>query len=573
MFLKSLIISSRGNIIRNISFRKGINLIIDENYSHSESDTGNNIGKTTVLKLIDMCLGADSKIIFTETENKNVEHTVVKNFLTANEVLITLVLKENLDDKFSNEIVIEKNFLKNSKAIRKINGKKFFDKDFNLELSELIFTNKNSEKPTFRQIISHNFRYSDIRISNTLKVLDQNTTDAEYETLYLYLFGCDFSKGNLKQEILSKIRIEEKFKKRIEKNQTKTAYESALFIIESEIEELNKKKLSLNLNPEFENDLNNLNLVKFEINKISSEVSNLKLRKEIIIKIDNELKNNTSKIDLVELKQIYQQANSFMSNLHNTFQSMVSFHNTMLEEKRKFITHDLPKLNEEISKINNNLSSLLVREHDLTIKTTKTDTFEDLEKIIIQLNEKYKQKGEYEAIIKQISESEQETKRLNSELKLIDEEIFSDDFEFLVKHQVNKFNKHFSYVSDFLYSEKYAIKYDISTNKQGKKFYKFSTFNANMSSGKKQGEIFCFDIAYSLFADAENIPCFHFLLNDKKELVHDNQLLKIAKLVEGLNIQFVASILKDKLPVELNNDKYFILKLSSKDKLFKIEKF
>jgi hypothetical protein len=37
------------------------------------------------------------------------------------------------------------------------------------------------------------------------------------------------------------------------------------------------------------------------------------------------------------------------------------------------------------------------------------------------------------------------------------------------------------------------------------------------------------------------------------------------------NIQFVASILKDKLPDELNHEKYFILKLSQKDKLFRIE--
>ena len=64
---------------------------------------------------------------------------------------------------------------------------------------------------------------------------------------------------------------------------------------------------------------------------------------------------------------------------------------------------------------------------------------------------------------------------------------------------------------------------------------------------KKQREISCFDIAYTLFTDEENIPCLHFLLNDKKELMHDSQLLKIAKLVNSKGFQFVASILKDKL--------------------------
>lgn len=63
----------------------------------------------------------------------------------------------------------------------------------------------------------------------------------------------------------------------------------------------------------------------------------------------------------------------------------------------------------------------------------------------------------------------------------------------------------------------------------------------------------------------------HFLLNDKKELMHDNQLLKIADLVNKNDIQFVASILKDKLPKELDNNDYFIVKLSENDKLFRIE--
>ena len=88
---------------------------------------------------------------------------------------------------------------------------------------------------------------------------------------------------------------------------------------------------------------------------------------------------------------------------------------------------------------------------------------------------------------------------------------------------------------------------------------------------QKQGEISCFDIAYTLFADEERISCLHFLLNDKKELVHDNQLKKITEVVNNNNIQFVASILKDKLPTELNKEEYFVVKLSQDDKLFRIE--
>ena len=83
------------------------------------------------------------------------------------------------------------------------------------------------------------------------------------------------------------------------------------------------------------------------------------------------------------------------------------------------------------------------------------------------------------------------------------------------------------------------------------------------------GEIACFDIAYTLFADSEQIPCLHFILNDKKELMSDNQLIGITDVVNRTGIQFVASILKDKLPAELNNPDLFIVELSKEDKLFK----
>lgn len=63
----------------------------------------------------------------------------------------------------------------------------------------------------------------------------------------------------------------------------------------------------------------------------------------------------------------------------------------------------------------------------------------------------------------------------------------------------------------------------------------------------------------------------HFLFNDKKELVHDNQLIKIAKLANAKRMQIVVSILKDKLPEELDKNEYVILKLSQENKLFKIE--
>jgi len=570
MFLKELSITSEHKVIRELYFHKGINLIVDET---DDGITGNSVGKTTVLKLIDFCLGGNPKHIYQDAETKKQDYKLVKDFLIDNKVLITLVLTTDLDDENAEQIIIERNFLARKDIIRRINQEDFTEVEFELKLLSLLFPNQTMAKPTFRQVISHNIRWRDESINNTLKTLDGYTTDAEYETLYLYLLGCEYSKGNSKQEILAKLKQEETYKSRLEKNQTRTAYEATLGLINNDIEALNIKKSNLNINEDFESDLQNLNQLKYEINKTSQEISRLNIRRELIEETEAELKTTASSIDMQQLRLIYQQASSQIENLQKTFEDLVAYHNQMINQKIDFISKELPLIRQEIQHKDAMLKRLLADEKKLAIIIAKSDSFEELEAVIIQLNEKFQKKGEYENIIQLLTEVEGNIKEYDGQLKEIDDELFSDSFEQTVKDQLRKFNKYFASISNELYGEQYALKYDIVTNKKGQRLYKFNAFNTNLSSGKKQGEISCFDIAYIMFADAEGLPTLHFLLNDKKELMHDNQLVKIADFVNRHNIQFVASILKDKLPDELNNEEYFVVKLSDSDKLFRIENF
>lgn len=573
MFLKSLQIinSKNSSVIRDISFRDGINLIVDES---KESITGNNIGKTTVLKLIDFCFGANKNNVWQDPENPKEVYSLVKDFLIDNEILIILTLSNSINSKEEddNDVVIERNFLSSRKTvIRRVNGQPYTDEEFEDVLKDVFFPNLSAEKPSFRQIISHNIRYKDLSINNTLKTLDKFTSDAEYETLYLYLLGCEFNEGNQKQEILQNIRQESNFKRRLEKFQTKSAYETTLSLVENDIEELNAKKLKLNLNENFDSDLNELNEIKYKINKLSSEISKINIRRELIIESKNDLEANKSEIDLPQLNQIYNQATDILGELQKSFENMVKYHNQMISEKAKFINNELPNLEQKLEKRNKELETLLKQESELSKIIAKSDSFEELEILIGELTEKFRIKGEYENTIQQLQEVDDNLNSFNTKLDKIDEALFSDEFEEKVKTQLNKFNKYFSAVSEYLYDEKYALKYDKIINRKGQRLYKFSAFNTNFSSGKKQGEISCFDIAYILFARDEEMPSMDFLLNDKKELMHDNQLVKIAEFVDENNIQFVASILKDKLPDELNNSDYFILELSEDNKLFRIE--
>jgi len=573
MFLKSMKITrGNGEVIRDIHFHEGINLIVDETPVDGGTATGNNVGKTTVLKLVDFCIGADKKNIYTETENRRNEFLLVKNFLVENKVQISLRLKDDLSDEKSREVLIERNFLNRSKRIQRIDGDEKTDDEFEAALTDLLFPGHYGKKPSFRQIISHNIRYKDISINNTLKILDNYTRNEEYETLYLFLLGCDFVQGDRKQKLLKQIQLEEKFQKRLESDQTKSAYESALAVLKTEIEELENKKDLLNLNPDFESDLDKLNQLKYKANVASSEIGRLQLRKNLILEATREMEAGVSTIDLTQLRQIYEQATTLVSGIQKNFEDLQEFHNRMVESKIRFISKDLPKIEDELSRQHHMLKRLLGQESELNAKIIQSDSFEDLERLVSELNVRYQKKGEFESILNQLKIVESNLVELNLQLANIDDELFSDEFHSEIKDQIDKFNIYFSQVSDRLYGEKYALKIDIETNKKGRRIYKFNPFNLNFSTGKKQGEIVCFDIAYILFADEENIPCMHFLLNDKKELMDDNQLLRIAELVNENGIQFVASYLKNRLPEELNKEEYVVIKLSQQDKLFQIER-
>lgn len=453
MFIKSLTITSGPKVIREIEFHKGLNLIVDESENQI---TGNSVGKTTVLKLIDFCLGANPKHIYVDHETKKQEYKLVKDYLIENKILITLVLTSDLD-KGTEDIVIERNFLARKELIRTINGDQLTEEEFDLRLGSILFPEHLANKPTFRQIISHNIRYRDESINNTLKTLDTYTSDAEYETLYLFLFGCEFTKGNSKQEILSRLKQEDTYRSRLEKNQTKTAYETALALINNDIEELNKKKSSFNLNENFEKDLDKLNEVKYQVNKLSSIIGKLNIRKDLIKETEAELKSSKSDIDLRQLEIIYEQATNKITTIQKSFSDLVAFHNTMIEEKVKFITKELPAIEKSISENNGSLKRLLADEKRLATAISKSDSFEELEKVIGELTEKHRKKGEFENIIQQLSEVESNIKDFNKQLSEIDTELFSDSFEQVVKTQLNKFNKHFASISSELYGEQCLV--------------------------------------------------------------------------------------------------------------------
>lgn len=566
MFLKQVIIQNRNSIIRDIHFHKGINLIVDETpMGSSQQMTGNNVGKTTVLRLVDYCFGADGKNIYQDTEFNKQPNTIIENFLKDNEIIITIILTDTLDGNSKKQVTIRKNFLPRNKKLQEINGKNIIDnKEFDRVLKREIF-GSDVDKPTFRQVISKNIRDEKNKMVNIVKVLNSFASSEVYEGLYLFWLWISTDSHSEKERLSSDKKKEESFQKRLKKEGELSLIEQQLILLNERIDELNKKKDRFNLNENYTTDLNKLNEIKSKLNRSSTELSRLEIRKDLINESKEDLEWEYTQINTNQIKSLYEKAKFLIPNIQVSFEDTVKFHNDLISEKLKYITKELPELEQQIREIKSDITHLREEEDRLTETLNKSTLVEDFEKTILDLNRQFERKWNLEEQRRLWLYSQQRLAEIDESLNAINQGISSKDSQ--IQNRITEFNKHFSVMSDRLYGETYLL-----SSQRNEKGYELIVTNleGNPSTGKKKGQIAAFDFAYIEFADRLDIECLHFIMHDQLETIHDNQLNTIVEVANSINGQYIVSILRDKIPSNIDISDFEILSLSQNHKLFKI---
>ena len=565
MFLKQVIIQNKNSIIRDIHFHKGINLIVDETpVGSSQQATGNNVGKTTVLRLVDYCFGADGKNIYQDTEFNKQPNTTIENFLKDNEIIITVVLVDNLDEP-KEEVIIRKNFLSRTKKLQEINGENITnDKEFDKALKKEIF-NSDVDKPTFRQIISKNIRDEKNKMTNIVKVLNSFASSEVYEALYLFWLGISTDSHSEKERLSLDKKKEESFQKRLKKEGELSLIEQQLILLNDKIDELNKRKNKFNLNENYAADVDKLNDIKAKLNRSATELSRLEIRKDLINESKEDLEQEYTHINTSQIKSLYEKAKSLISNIQVSFEDTVKFHNDLISEKLEYITKELPEIEQQIRKIKSEIIVLRNDEDALTETLNKSALVEDFEQTILDLNKQFERKGNLEEQKRLWLYSQEKLADIDDNLNKINQGISSKDSQ--IQNRITEFNKYFSVMSNRLYGETYLL-----SSQKNEKGYELIVTNleGNPSTGKKKGQIAAFDFAYIQFADKLDIECLHFIMHDQLETIHDNQLNTIVEVANSINGQYIVPILRDKIPSNIDISEFEILSLSQDDKLFRI---
>ncbi len=565
MFLENLKIEKRSEIIRDITFRKGINFIVDETpENQNQQTTGNNVGKTTVLRLVDYCFGADGKNIYQDTEFKKQPNTTVENFLKDNEVIISITLVDDISNP-TKKVLIRRNFLPRKRKIQEVDGENIInDKDFEHRLKEVIF-NTQVREPRFRQIISKNIRDEKNKMGNIVRVLNSFAPNEVYEALFLFWLGIGTDELAEKQRLSDEKKREEQFQRRLKKEGELSLIVQQLSFLNDKIEELEKEKRTFSINENYSSDVDDLNNVKLSLNRASSELSRLEMRKSLINESKDELEKEVTKLDVSHVASLYNKAKSLIPEIQASFEETVRFHNELIAEKLEYITKELPELEQLTRKLRNEILILRTKEDELSEKLQKSGVTEDLERIVTELNRQFERKGNLDEQKRLWESSNQKLKRIDTELDSINQGISSKDE--LIQSRIREFNKFFSEMSNRLYGEYYLLSSQISD-----KGYNLIVTNVegNPSTGKKKGQIAAFDFAYIQFADALEIEHLHFIMHDQLENIHDNQINTIVQEANSLNAQFIVPILRDKIPANIDVNEYEVLTLSQDQKLFKI---
>jgi len=565
MFLKSLALHNKATLIRRIDFHKGLNLIVDETSSSNRQASGNNVGKTTVLKLIDYCFGSDGKNIYMDPEFKDRSNTQIENFLRENDICVTMVLKEDLDVELSREITVRHNFLRHKKRIREIDGEQQKQKDFEERLKELVF-DTSCKKPKLRQIVAKNIRYEKNRLANALKVLNPYTSKDEYEALFLFWLGIEVDSGARKQQLLREKAIEDRLLSRLRRDATQSQIEQSLIVVNRTIAELEESRNRFTLNVHLRSDLESLERVRVQISETATTIGTMELKRDLILESKVELESETSKVDVAHVRAIYDEACALIPALQKTFEETLDFHNEMVRKKISFITEELPELEAHLAEKKRQLSALLDEENVFAQSLKSAGMIAEMQELAEKLGQLHRQRGTLEEKLRMWCSSLDLILNIEGELSSIDAGI--EEHEELIQKRITEFNRHFSQLSATLYGERFVLSSD-----KGEKGYdlKISSVEGNLGTGMKRGQIAAFDLAYIIFADELNIRCLHFVLQDQIENVHDHQISGLlTDVIWQANCQYILPVLRDKLPPEINVARYQILALSQSEKLFRI---
>ncbi|QDP39449.1 hypothetical protein FN924_04210 [Radiobacillus deserti] len=539
--------------IRNVKFKKGLNVVADVTEGNEDDNQGNNVGKTTFLKLIDICLGArDKKYIWTDNDTGS-QTTSLKNYINEKKVFAELeILIRNISYKLKVELF--------DRGKRYINGKHYTYDNYVDELNAIIF---NIEKPpTFRQLIGKFVRIKQKEDTFTfLKYLHQNTTNAEYKNIYDFLFKLSSHedserKLNLYNEI-EQIQKDINQIIKIHKFSNIDDLKERIRIVQNTVHELEQKvKTMIDVN-EYERSLENISNIKNQINTISDSIESLLFKRSKIEKILSKEESKDNGFDEDVLLEFYNDVERSLGNIPKDFNDLVDFNNSIRQNKLSYYRTRLQRVNDDLKEMFK-LRENIVNQNKNVISLINQENFNEFETIHRELIEQSEQLGLlskvqelYNDLIDQLKEKEKDFQEINEKSNSLD--------------NISKFNEYLTRYSFEIFGQRLYL------TRENTFPLKLSNVDDGLGTGYRKTITLLLDIAYVSFLNEMDLDYPKVFVHDVLETVDEHNLNKIVDFINENGSQFIFAILNEKIEnYSFIDEDDKVLRLSKDNKLFKI---
>lgn len=538
-------------IIRNIKFNhRGLSLIVDES---DRVTSGSNIGKTTAVKVIDLCLGAKS-VTSLYKEKDTGENVVVKEFLNNNKVIAELhvtinnkphILKRDLYQKGKYEI--------DGEYIGSIN-------QYNEELNKLIFANI-SNKPSFRELITKFIRLEELNENSLLKYLGNYKKTYQYQAIYEYLYGIDTSKS----ENIDIVSLNDAIYKDIDviyrKNGVSSIneFEAKIRLLERETERLKSEYQKVSIIDDFENKKEYIDILLNDVSKLEQLLSKSKLQVDLM---NEKIKKEKSKIFTVDhkiLKKLYEETGLILDKQLKDFEDLEKFHNGMVNKRIEMLEESLSNKKDEVNIIQSNLNEYR-KEYEANYVTFNSELRETFEEKVNEYSESKisldNAKNDYKYILKKLLEIKD-----NSSKK-----VEEHDNKEKKKEIEERLNYYFDELTNSIIGEPFTI---VLSEKEDKFPVEIIGMKGKPGTGIKKAMITCFDLAHINLILEKNYFMPVFEIHDKLENIDLKELKNIVQEARKFKGQYIFPILKDRISELGIKPEEIVLRLSNQDKFFK----
>lgn len=556
-----------GQQIREVPFKRGLNLIVDDTPKRDGEEpaegktSGNNVGKTTVLRCVDFCLGAKADPLFVDPEFKT-HNRAIHSFLEEKNPLFVL----DLEDTAGTHVTIARRYT-DSGAGGTIDGEELDKKEFEAQLRWLLFRLRTTH-PTLRELVPKFVRVEPAAKGHILHWLMFGSND-KYESIWLTLFGFGDPK------ILNHRRDIKRDVKRLNKQvlalgQVSESPRQELRILHRQLQQARDRLAALSLDGVHDRPLARLGELRQEINWCNQRLAELDVGLTNVRRTLELFNEDVPTMNSLEVKELYEDVQKYLPAIHETYEQLVQFHNKLLANKTKFVQRNETELLAELGKTRKRLELLVREESTLLQSFTDPSVFADVRQISDEIARLSQRVGELEALEKAI-------KHVRTEVALLKEKLASTEADIKratedVEQNLEIFNQYFTEYSQLLYSQRWIVALQFPTD--GKTNVKLTVGNleGNEGSGKKKGQIAAFDLAYLRYRQEVRARTARFTLQDENEVIDATQLHNLFQIAQTIDGQYVLPVLQDRLPAVNfpNVDDCVIVRLSQAERFFRL---